>query len=267
MSKKNKFLSLLQYEASRNFIIILLNSLITMMFTIFIYCRNIFSFADGVTWKIAPEEFINEIALRNLGINNETTYTFFLEFLLVLIFSIFIWAREFYFEHKTSYRTLSLPVKRFNFILSKSLVVWLFFVMFLLGQFFSIIINWFILKVKFGSSFTIGINYLSKALFDNIRYEFISMNITNLIVMFIIIFAISLVGALVVFLKQSFGVRGIIIWILYVAFSIWIFLYIPVFKLHFFAIEFLLLYTIGLLIYIGITFLINNYLINKKVNV
>ena len=253
MSKKNKFLSLLQYEASRNFIIILLNSLITMMFTIFIYCRNIFSFADGVTWKIAPEEFINEIALRNLGINNETTYTFFLEFLLVLIFSIFIWAREFYFEHKTSYRTLSLPVKRFNFILSKSLVVWLFFAMFL--------------RVKVGSSVNIGINYLSKALFDNISYEFISMDIANLIVMFIIIFAISLVGALVVFLKQSFGVRGIILWILYVAFSIWIFLYIPVFKLHFFAIEFLLLYTIGLLIYIGITFWINNYLINKKVNV
>lgn len=267
MSKKNKFLSLLQYEASRNFSIILLNSLITMMFTIFIYCRNIFSFLDGITWKIAPEEFVHEIALRNLGVNRENTYTFFLEILLVLIFSIFIWAREFYFEHKTSYRTLSLPVKRFNFILSKSLVVWLFFAMFLLGQFLSVIINWFILKVKLGSSINIGINYLSEALFDNIKYEFISMDMANLTVMFIIIFAISLVGALVVFLKQSFGAKGIIFWILYVAFSIWIFLYIPVFKLHLFAIEFFLLYTIGILIYIGITFCINNYLINKKVNV
>lgn len=267
MSKKNKFLSLLQYEASRNFKIIFLNVSVTILMTIFIYYMNIFSFIDMHGGGVISREYIDNMALRTLNMNNGKTYIFFLEWLLVIIFSIFIWAREFYFEHKTGYRTLSLPIKKWKLILSKSLIVLLFFGMFLLGQFFSIIINWFMLRVKVGSSINIGFNYLSQALFDNIGYGFISMDIVNLTVMFIIVFVISLVGTLAVFLKQSFGFKGIILWVLYVAISIAIFLYIPVFKLHLFAVEFLLLYTIGLLIYIVITFWINNYLINKKVNV
>ena len=265
--KKNKFRSLLQYEASRNFKAISLNVLITMIITIIFYYINCLRVFDRYNSSSIFKDFVYDMAIRPLGMDSEKTYIFFLEILLIIIFSIFIWAREFYSENKTIYRSLSLPIKKCNLILSKSLVVLLFFGMFLLGQFLSIIINWFMLKIKLGSNFNIELNVLTEALFNNVSYGFISMDIVNLTVMIIVIFLISLIGALAVFLKQSFGIKGIVYWAIYVMITICIFFYIPVLKLHLFAIEFLLLYTIGLLIYIGITFMFNNYLINKKINV
>ncbi|MDZ5252980.1 hypothetical protein [Clostridium sp. LIBA-8841] len=265
--KKNKFLSLLQYEASRNFKVIALNVLITMVITIALYYIESLAVVGSYENNVLFQGVIYDMAIRPLGMNRGKTYIFFLEILLIIIFSIFIWAREFYSENKTIYRSLSLPIKKCNLILSKSLVVLLFFGMFLLGQFLSIIINWLMLKIKLGSNFNIELNVLTEALFNNISYGFISMDMVNLTVMIIFIFLISLIGALAVFLKQSFGIKGIVYWIIYVIITIFIFFYVPVTKLHLFAIEFLLLYTIGLLIYIGITFMLNNYLINKKINV
>lgn len=265
--KKNKFLSLLQYEASRNFKVIALNVLITMVITIALYYIESLAVVGSYENNVLLQGVIYDMAIRPLGMNRGKTYIFFLEILLIIIFSIFIWAREFYSENKTIYRSLSLPIKKCNLILSKSLVVLLFFGMFLLGQFLSIIINWLMLKIKLGSNFNIELNVLTEALFNNISYGFISMDMVNLTVMIIFIFLISLIGALAVFLKQSFGIKGIVYWIIYVIITIFIFFYVPVTKLHLFAIEFLLLYTIGLLIYIGITFMLNNYLINKKINV
>lgn len=266
-NKKNKFLSLLQYEASRNFKVISLNVLITMLITITVYYINCLRVFDRYNSSNIFEDLVYDMAIRPLGMDREKTYIFFLEMVLIIIFSIFIWAREFYSENKIIYRSLSLPIKKYNLILSKSLVVLLFFGMFLLGQFLSIIINWIMLKIKLGSNFYIELNVLTEALVNNVSYGFVSMDMTNLTVMIIFIFLISLIGALAVFLKQSFGIKGILYWIIYVIITIFIFFYVPVMKLHLFAIEFLLLYTIGLLIYIGITFMLNNYLINKKINV
>ncbi|MGG5462664.1 hypothetical protein [Clostridium sp. B9] len=264
MNKKNKFLSLLQYEANRNFNVIILNTLLTMVLSVILYFSKIIVF-------IEPNTIISNDVIRmgvgRLGINDDDAYIFFLEIFLVIVFSIFIWAREFYFEHKTSYRTLSLPIKRWKIILSKSLIIWLFFGMFLLGQFLAVVIDWFILKMRVISIMDIGAEYLWKAIFTSYSSGWFSMDIVNLIVIFIIIFATSLVGGLVILLKQSFGFKGILIWILYGIVSVALFFYIPVIRMNLFAGEFLILYTVGILIYIGITFGINNYLINKKVSV
>ncbi|WP_300351281.1 hypothetical protein [Clostridium sp.] len=267
MSKKNKFLSLLQYEANRNFTIIMINVLVTVILTVLLYYERILRFIYMHRSNEYLDQVINGMAIQTLGINEGAMYIFFLEGLLVVIFSIFIWAREFSFEHKTSYRTLSLPIKRWKIILSKSLVVMLFYGMFWLGQFLSIIIKWFILRIKVRSVYDIGFNYLIEGLFKINNNGFVSIEFSTVIITIFMIFTASLVGGLAVLLKQSFGLKGVFYWILYGISAVLIFFYIPIFKMHFFSVEFLLLYTVGILIFIGITFVMNNYLINKKVSV
>lgn len=267
MSKKNKLLPLLQYEANRSFNIIIINMLITMALSIFLYSDRVLRFFDMHGDKEYLVQFMNGMAIRGLGINEEVIYIFFLEAILVVIFSIFIWAKEFSFEHKTSYRTLSLPIKKWKIILSKSLVVLLFYGVFLLGQFLAIIIKWIILKVKMGSFYEIGVGYLVDALFKNNIDGFVSVDWVTVIITILMIFTAALVGGLAVLLKQSFGFKGILAWIVYGIAAVLVFFYIPILEMHLFAVEFLLLYTVGILIFIVITFAINNYLINKKVSV
>lgn len=267
MSKKNKFLSLLQYEANRNFNIIMINALITILLTIFLYCNKVLRFSSVSGNEEYLVQFINGMAIRNLGISQDGIYIFFLEAILVGIFSIFIWSREFSFEHKTSYRTLSLPIEKWKVILSKSLVVLLFYGVFLLGQFLAVIIKWIILRVKMGSFYDIGVDYLVDALFKNNIDGFVSMDWVTVIITILMIFTVSLVGGLAVLLKQSFGLKGVLAWIVYGIIAVTVFFYIPISKINLFAFEFLLLYTVGILIFIVITFAINNYLINKKVSV
>lgn len=261
MSRKNKFFSLLEYDLLRNFNLILANAIIMISITLVMAISKFDMYIrSGVV--------INEYSLGTYLLGETTTTIIFLgEIFLVVLFSIFIWKREFDFEHKTIYRTLSLPISKWKIILSKSIIVGVFFGFYLVGQIVGIILEWIIFKIFFNYKFLISFNILKDVLLDERDAFFLPRDLLTLFMFVIFITAISLIGATYVLLKKSYGFKGILVWILGVGGIIYASIIFPIMQYKFLEKDRALLEIIGGILVIVILFTLNNYLLNKKVSV
>lgn len=260
MSKKNKFLSLLDYDLLINFNLILANTILSMIASVILFFI--------VISRYSKDDILNDFILNSAiteGSNNLIIFLF--EIALIVLFSIFIWKREFDFEHKMSYRILSLPIEKWKLIFSKCIVVEIFFLFYLAGQVLGIILNWLIAKVIFISKIYVSVDMLKFALLNRENAFFLPKDILTFTLFILFVFAVSLMGALYTFMKKSYGVKGFVCWIfLAIAFAYGSFI-LPVVKMNLFVKHLILFELIGGITFVVLAFALNNYLLNKKVNV
>lgn len=261
MSRKNKFFSLLEYDLLRNFNLILANAIIMITIALFMTISNFDVYSRS--GFISPDYILGTHMF-----GESTNIVIFLgEMFLVLLFSIFIWKREFDFEHKTIYRTLSLPISKWKIVLSKSIIVGIFYGFYLVGQIVGVFMEWAVLKILFSDKFIVPFNLLKDILLDDREAFFLPRDLLTLFMFGIFITAISLIGAAYVLIKKSYGFKGILMWILGVGVIIYASIIFPIMQYKFLEKDRALLEIIGGILVIVILFILNNYLLKKKVNV
>lgn len=260
LSKRNKFLSFLEYDLLTNFNLIIINLILGMVASVSLFFIVIASYLK--------DDILNDFILNTAiveGSNN--VIVFGCEIVLIILFAIFIWKREFDFEHKTSYRVLSLPIEKWKLIFSKCIVVEIFFLFYLAGQILGIILNWLIAKVVFINKIYVSVDILKFALLNRENTFFLPKDILTFALFILFVFAVSLMGALYTFMKKSYGVKGFVCWIfLSIAFAYGSFI-LPVIKMNLLVKHLILFELIGGITFVVLAFALNNYLLNKKVNV
>ncbi|MDZ4991804.1 hypothetical protein GNF80_02310 [Clostridium perfringens] len=260
MNKKSKFISLIEYELLGNFNLILVNTALGMIASMVLFFIAISRYwGDGI---------VNEgVFYLSLQDGNTSSLIFLVEMILIAIFSIFIWKKEFDFENKTIYRTLSLPINKWKILLGKCLVVEVFFGFYLAGQVLAIVLEWIILEVVLINRIPISLELLKSVLLNKEGQFFLPRDILTFGVLCLFILVIGLMGALYVTIKKSYGIKGIVIWITLVIGWFLLGFFIPIVKINLLR-KHLILFEVTLGIsFIIISFALNNYLLKKKVSV
>lgn len=260
MNKKSKFISLIEYELLGNFNLILVNTALGMIASMVLFFIAISRYwGDGIV-----NEGVFYLSLQN---GNTSSLIFLVEMILIAIFSIFIWKKEFDFENKTIYRTLSLPIDKWKILLGKCLVVEVFFWFYLAGQVLAIVLEWIILEVVLINRTPISLELLKSILLNKEGQFFLPRDILTFGVLCLFVLVIGLMGALYVTIKKSYGIKGIVIWITLVISLFLLGFFIPIAKMNLLRKHFILFeVTLGIS-FVIISFALNNYLLKKKVSV
>ncbi|HHD2752472.1 TPA: hypothetical protein ACOTG0_001252 [Clostridium perfringens] len=260
MNKKSKFISLIEYELLGNFNLILVNTALGMIASMVLFFIAISRYwGNGIV-----NEGVFYLSLQN---GNTSSLIFLVEMILIAIFSIFIWKKEFDFENKTIYRTLSLPIDKWKILLGKCLVVEVFFWFYLSGQVLAIVLEWIILEVVLINRTPISLELLKSILLNKEGQFFLPRDILTFGVLCLFVLVIGLMGALYITIKKSYGIKGIVIWITLVISLFLLGFFIPIVKMNLLR-KHLILFEVTLGIsFVIISFALNNYLLKKKVSV
>lgn len=210
----NKFVSLLSFELNRFFKFLLPAFAITAAVQFFVTFQNIFTYNNDLKKAIAKGgnlagfddfsvHYVTQSSLYELSI-----------VLLVMVFifySFFTWYREWYGKNSFIYRLLMLPMKRFNIILTKSLV-------FLIGGFltFTFQFSLYAIQIKL-SEWMIAADHFQAVHIHNIQPDY---SIIQAILFptsgfqFLSIYSFAFAALISLFtgiiIERSFGFKGMI---------------------------------------------------------
>lgn len=275
MEKKcnfNKFMTLFENDFCR--------SLTTMLPMIFIFSiAQVFAAWKGISViqerldnmlrDKSATEVINTMSVSdfdNLFNISSITFVMGLSTLAVVLYTLFLWDREWMGSNKSIYTLLNLPIKRSYVLVSKLLTMIIFLSFNLFIQLSTLFIDeklmsWIIDERLYVEQSVLGV--FSTNYYKSDWYNLISRDI---FVSIVTVIALVLLLSLVVLLFRSFKIKGLIVGVIFLAIYIGIYLGVY-FYLNLFWDEYFIFKLIFSIITCILSFICSKYLLENKVGV
>lgn len=274
MKNKNKFIYLFVNEISRSFKIIV--AMLSVFFAghIGLVLKQIYSqkryikeyIADGQTIATYIAEH-GEITFTNTlnQITQLLIMWMFFGILVILVYSIIIWTREWYGSNKTIYTLMTIPVSRHSIILSKFLTVLLIGTTYISTQLAALFIDNILMKAIFGST-VFKAAPVFKSFFNSSMCNFFPKGLIIFIFLLLILIVVVMLIFNTIMLQRSYKLKGLILGALMIICTGFLYIAMPGY-LKLFVME-TIIYEIGLsLVLIVLNYLCIYYLLNNKVHV
>lgn len=275
MNKKcncNKFLTLLENEFYRNF-----KNMIGIIFGFFV--------GHLVTAWVGITSIENEIddALRNNPIEkaleikrNSGFYDLYdhkgLEFimllaiLIVVLYTLYIWNREWMGSSKSIYTLLALPIKKNYIILSKLFTMVVYTAFALLVQILTLFLDKKIMSWRIDKRFYIDESVLGVFSTDYFRTEYLNLISRDIFVSIATVLALILLLGLIILLFRSFKIKGLILGVILLAVYVGVFIGVPVYFNLYLEEAFVVRLILSIITSI-IAFIFSKFLLENKVGV
>ena len=259
--KKNSLLNLIGYEIDNTFKVGVIATISLIALSIGVTIFKFFSTNSALKYFVEQRYTDSEIkeslyySLERFFLLKEDIFLGLI-ILILIIFSFYIWFKEWFGNNRTIYTLLMLPVERWKLIASKYIVCYSFFIInFGIVYLLTCIDKLIILKV----------NYNVQAILDMIPYNFVNdLEFIKLIFIFVTVAIIFIFN--IVFINRLKPILGTILILIVELILAVIFFVIPI-LLNLFTNQFITAYCIETVIYFIGSFAVANYLLNKKVHV
>lgn len=259
--KKNSLLNLIGYEIDNTFKVGVITTILLIALSIGVTIFKFFSTNSALKYFVEQrynDDGIKESLYYSLNGFFMLKENIFLGLiiLLLIIFSFYIWLKEWFGNNRTIYTLLMLPVERWKLIASKYIVCYSFFIInfgivYLLTCIDKLIIS--------------KVNYNVQTILDMIPYNFVNdLDFIKLIFIFVTVAIIFIFN--IVFINRLKPILGTILILIVELILAAIFFTMPI-LLNLFTNQFITAYCIETVIYFIGSFAVANYLLNKKVHV
>ena len=261
--KKNSLLNLIGYEIDNTFKVGVIATISLIVLSIGVTIYKFFS-TNSALKHFVEQRFSKEGIEYNLF----TSITNFFEMkeliflggiiLLLVIFSFYIWLKEWFGNNRTIYTLLMLPVERWKLIVSKYIVCYFFFIInFGLIYLFKYIDRLILSNINYN----IEASLIDKSIYFNFINDLDTIKLIFIFVTIAIIFVFN-----IVFINRLKPILGTILILIVELILAAIFFLSPIW-LNLFTNQFIIVYCIETIIYFIGSFAVANYLLNKKIHV
>lgn len=275
MTKKsnfNKFLTLLEKEFYRNLKLVFPLILILFMGHLVIAWNDISSMKEIVDTRLKNNTLDKLLRIKEyfgfdyfLNKQGHIITFIFLSILIITLYTLILWNREWMGGSKSIYTLLSLPIKKSYIVCSKVITMLIFILFNLLVQILALFIDKGIIKLRVNSAFYVDESVLG-IFSTNYNVQFINLISKEFWVSLITIISVILLLGIIVLLFRSFKIKGLILGVTML--GLYVFIYVGTyyyFNLYYneyygFKVIFSLIITI-------LTFAYSKYLLEKKVTV
>lgn len=268
----NKFLTLFENDFYRSLITMLPMIFIFSIAQVFVAWRWISGEKERIDNILINEpitEFLNSRGTRSfddLFAISSITFVMGLSVLAIVLYTLFLWNREWMGSSKSIYTLLNLPIKRSYILFSKWLTMIVFLSFNLLVQISTLFIDkklmaWMIDERLYVDQSVLGV--FSTNYYKADWYNLISRGI---LVSIVTVIALVLLLSLAVLLFRSFKIKGLILGVIFLA--VYIGPYIGVyFYFNLFMDEYFIFKLIFSMITCILSFIYSKYLLENKVGV
>lgn len=191
----------------------------------------------------------------------------------LVLYSFFIWYREWFGKNTFAYRLLMLPIPRMSIYFSKLVVIFIGIFSLVSIQIVSLYIGYLIGTAIMPSEYTIAVTFIEMLYSQDVFYSVLPLQGG----LFFLYIGLGLVGIIVLYtlilLERSFAIKGMVIGVIYgiisVSVAVFPLLFREIFNNYFILYDSeLALLVAGILILISsLSILISRYLINHKITI
>ena len=271
----NKFSYLLNNEVLRGFKLLLpLYGLLLLSYLIKII-RSIFEMENRFQNTLSNGGTVESFLMNFNGQKIQLSHAFmsfdiivFIMFAgigITIIYTAFMWYREWFGNNKTIYMLMTLPVSRTKIIISKLISALIFFYTFICFE----IIGLFITKFSFDHILSKEI-MVKEPLFEMIKGSLINQifkfGVLDNLLSFLFLVSVTLVVFSATFIERSYGKKGLLMGIVYGIMFIALYIIVPN-VIYLFSFE-RMIYELSIsIISIILNFFLSKYLLERKVHV
>lgn len=271
-SNLNKFITLLEndvYRSLRTMLPMIFIFSIAQVFSAWNRISNMQANIDNMLRSKPIAEILNsreKCGFDDLFTMSNITLVMGLSILGVVLYTLFLWNREWMGSSKSIYTLLSLPVKRSYILFSKLLTMIIFLSFNLLIQISTLFIDKKLMSWIIDERFYLEQSVLGVFSTNYYRADWYNLISRDIFVSIVTVIALVLLLSLVVLLFRSFKIKGLILGVIFLA--IYIGLYIGVyFYFNLFWDEYFTFKLIFSMITAILSFMCSKYLLENKVGV
>lgn len=273
-TRKNKFIYLLNNEVSKSVKIFISFLILFLLGHIGLFTRVIISINSNIKEYISTGKTLESYVVQNgkcsmsMILDNVGPQIFMVicfGILVIFLYAIIIWLREWFGNNKTVYTLMSLPVSRHSIILSKLICILIMGSTFIATHIIALFIDNFILNT-FMASGVIQKEDVLKSFFHSPICEIFPNNLPMFIFMFSIIMCAVLIIFNCVMLERSFRWKGIVLGIINIIITVFLYVKVPSMA-NLFIKETVIYYSLLSIVLILLNYYATSYLLENKVHV
>lgn len=199
----------------------------------------------------------------------------FLSFIIVGLYTLVLWNREWRGSSKTSYTLLTLPLKKVYILISKNLTILIFLGINFILQYCTLLIDKLLISMMVPKNLIINVSIfeiISGVCKGEVRYgspkfiAFLSLDIITITLNIVLVISVIVLLGLIVLLFRSFNMKGLVLGC--AIFGAYVFSYIftaGILKLYFYEGVYFRIFLPVIISILG--FIWSNHLLEKKVSV
>lgn len=273
-TRKNKFIYLLNNEVSKSVKIFIAFLILFLLGHIGLFTWVIISINGHIKEYISTGKTLESYVAQNgkcsfsMILDNVGKQIFMVicfGILVIFLYAIIIWIREWFGNNKTVYTLMSLPVSRHSIILSKLICILIMGSTFISTHIMALFIDNFILNT-FMASGVIQKEDVLTSFFHNSICEIFPNNLPMFIFMFSIIMCAVLIIFNCVMLERSFRWKGIVLGIINIIVTVFLYVKVPSMA-NLFIKETVIYYSLLSIVLILLNYYATSYLLENKVHV
>lgn len=273
-TRENKFIYLLNNEVSKNLKIFISFLVLFLLGHIGLFTWVIISINGHIKGHISTGKTLESYIAQNGkcsfstildNVGPQILMVICFGILIIFLYAIIIWLREWFGNNKTVYTLMSLPVSRHSIILSKFICILIMGATFISTHILALFVDDFILS-NFMASEIIEKENVLQSFFHSPICELFPNNLP----MFIFMFSIIICAILIIFncamLERSFRWKGIILGIINIIITVFLYAKVPSMA-NLFIKEMVLYYSLLSIVIIILNYYSIYYLLENKVHV